>query len=218
MDKKMARPTYTSLAVPYPEEPPPPKRYYLHALSIILLIIINGIVFYQLFHNTPDGKAIFIDLSKVVNNRGFGKTGANFDGLDHYFTCPELIQQPTLNIGNVPFRPLFSKNTNNNDATARGQVITLPKKRLGALYLLVSVNHGPVTATHLAITYEDGSISSTIIDVPDWQDSQVNNIRRLDHVSCETNIKGVSGALFLLPLFVDPLKKYPISHCHTLTR
>ncbi|KAI8335348.1 alpha-L-fucosidase-domain-containing protein [Chlamydoabsidia padenii] len=124
-------------------------------------------------------------------------------------TCPELTSSNRFQIGNVPFQ-LIPQDHPHNEATASGQVITLPKQPLGALYLLVAVNHGPVTSTHLAITYQDGSISSTIIDVPDWQISQPKDIQRLDHVSCQTNRAGVNGTLFLVPLFVDPAKT--VSH------
>ncbi|KAI8078705.1 alpha-L-fucosidase-domain-containing protein [Halteromyces radiatus] len=205
----MSSTTYTTLDIPTRRKPFN-YSYYLYGSIIFILIIINIIIYYYLlFHPSPDPSPIFIDLTKVVNNRGFGIHDGNFDGLDQYFTCSILTQQqPSMYIGNIPFQPIHSSNKF-NDATARGQVITLPKRTLGALYLLASASHGPVTTSHLAVTYQDGSISSTILDIPDWQVAQPEHIHRLDRTSCQINTQ-VNGSLYLVPLYVDPAKT--VSH------
>lgn len=202
----MARTSYTSLAAA--PEPHIPTFHYRYASIALLLVLVNTIIYYQVYQLASiDQDYIFIDLQKIYNNRGYGEQGSNLDGLGNHFSRPDFVSSPR--IGTIPFAVVDSKN-NDNDATAAGQVITLPKRRLGALYLLATATHGPVTSSHLAITYQDGSISSTIIDIPDWQVSQAKDIERLDLMSCETNHRGINGSVFLVPLYVDPAK--PVSH------
>lgn len=202
----MARTSYTSLATA--PEPQVPTFHYRYGLIALLLVLVNTIIYYQVYQLASiDQDYLFIDLQKVVNNQGYGEQGGNLDGLGNHFSCPDLVS--SSRIGTIPFALTDSKNKN-NDATAAGQVITLPKRRLGALYLLATTTHGPVTSSHLAITYQDGSILSTIIDIPDWQVSQAKDIERLDLMSCETNHRGINGSVFLVPLYVDPAKS--VSH------
>ncbi|ORX59039.1 glycoside hydrolase [Hesseltinella vesiculosa] len=144
-----------------------------------------------------------------MNNRGFG-LNSDFDGMQHYFSCPELSDKNQLHVGSVPFR-LGMNAHQQNEVTARGQVITLATQEsasaIGAVYLLVSVSHGPV-AVPLTLTYQDGSSSTTLLDIPDWKlTTPKHHITRLDPLICQTNGQPEHGFLFLAPLAAEPSKR-----------
>ncbi|KAF7724200.1 hypothetical protein EC973_001219 [Apophysomyces ossiformis] len=153
--------------------------------------------------NTFSDDFVQLDLSKFVNNRGFGQ-GGDFDGLGNYFKCKQLLSSSSLNVGTIPFKTRIAiegEVQQQDNAMARGQVITLPNDYFGALYMLVSANHGPVM-TKMVVTYQDGSQSTTTLTIPDWQ---VQRMDRYNSIPCQVNT-GATGALFSVPVFVDPSK------------
>ncbi|KAG0185384.1 hypothetical protein DFQ28_009411 [Apophysomyces sp. BC1034] len=138
-----------------------------------------------------------LDLRKVFNNQAFGE-GGDFDGLGNYF-MRDNITNPSLLV------PFDVQDTGLDNMVADGQEITLSNASLGAIYLLVSASHGPVTAD-VEVIYMDGIQTNTVLSLPDWQTSHLDQMDRAD-VLFSKACNGVSAALFSMPIFVDPLRR-----------
>ncbi|KAG2198821.1 hypothetical protein INT47_000737 [Mucor saturninus] len=141
----------------------------------------------------------FISLNKHLNNRGASGTGSNLDGTGVYFTCP---LKSSVTVGTVKYE--LPQHETQDNTVCLGQVIPLPNRHLGALSLLVSVNHGPIT-TNMVIIYNDGSQTSTSLSLPDWQVRHASQITRLDTLPCRIS-NGFEGTLMSIPLVIDPTK------------
>lgn len=148
----------------------------------------------------PDTKFVQYDLEKFLNNKGFAPDG-NLDDLGNHFVC-DSVKSNSVQIGTIPYT--ISKKAHRDNAFAQGQVITV-NESLGALYLLVTASHGPVRA-QIVVTYQDGSTTSTLLQVPDWQ---VAKITTYDAISCTVNT-GATGYLLSMAVYIDPKK--PVSH------
>ncbi|KAG2237616.1 hypothetical protein INT48_004519 [Thamnidium elegans] len=139
-----------------------------------------------------------IDIDPWINNKGFGST-ANFDDSGTYFD------------GNLDTSGLLIKyNTNHgtqkyDNIKSNGQMVPLKNSPLGAIYMLVSASHGPMT-TSVNITYTDGSQDATVLSIPDWQDKFVNQMDRYQVLTYPTNIEGRQASIFSAPIFVNPFK------------
>ncbi|KAI8342200.1 alpha-L-fucosidase-domain-containing protein [Choanephora cucurbitarum] len=143
-----------------------------------------------------------IQLESFFNNRGGSGPGSNLDGANNYFDCPAL-KSSNLTIGNIDFHLSTSKE--NDNVVSQAQIIPLDTLSLGAIYLLSAVNHGPLTSD-IIVVYQDGTYSTTTLNLPDWQVSHSQQIDRLDHLTCSLH-HGANAYLFLTPVFVDPTKK-----------
>ncbi|KAI8378536.1 alpha-L-fucosidase-domain-containing protein [Blakeslea trispora] len=143
-----------------------------------------------------------VRLESFFNNKGGSGPGSNLDGAEHYFDCP-AFKLSTLSIGNIDFSLSTGKEYDN--IVSQAQIIPLNTSYLGAIYLLSTVNHGPLTSD-IIVVYQDGTYSTTTLNLPDWQVSHAQQIHRLDHLTCSLG-HGVNGYLFLTPVFVDPAKK-----------
>jgi hypothetical protein len=170
-------------------------------LSLLLLI--------QLIHHASALAAtdnnIHINLDKYLNNEGASGYGSNFDGAGTYFRCPTLSSN-TVSMGTIDFK--LSTNDGYDNAVCLGQTITVPNTNFGAIYLLGSVSHGPIT-TNINIIYQDGTQSTTVLNIPDWQIQHAQQIERFDILPCRLS-NGVVATLASIPLLVDPAK--PVSH------
>lgn len=147
----------------------------------------------------------YINLDLFVNNKGAKGPGSDFDGAGSYFNCP-LLSSSSLNVGNIKYK--LNHDNEHDNMMSRGQIITLPNKSFGAIYLLGSVNHGPIT-TEITLVYQDGSKSITTLNLPDWQVRYTDQIHRIDHIPCPLN-NGASAILMSVPLLADPSKN--VSH------
>ncbi|KAL0575735.1 hypothetical protein ABG067_009004, partial [Albugo candida] len=99
----------------------------------------------------------------------------------------------------------LSFNHNNDNVVSLGQIISLPQETFGAIYILGAVNHGPITTT-IVIVYKDGSETTTVLNIPDWQVRHAQQIERLDILPCHLN-NGFTASLVSIPLLVDPTKQ-----------
>ncbi|KAI7880331.1 glycoside hydrolase [Lichtheimia hyalospora FSU 10163] len=99
----------------------------------------------------------------------------------------------------VPWSP--SKNTT---------ILTInevdPSLYLGAIYLLVAANHGPLPSIQVTAHYHDNGTPSihhtTDLSIPDWQSGHLHQIRHM-HMPCTANT-GATAAMFAIPIYVDP--------------
>lgn len=140
-------------------------------------------------------------MDKYLNNKGASGPGSNFDGTGTYFKC-----STDYKIGTLDFKYTDHKDFDN--IVSLGQMIPLPNEHFGAIYLLGSVNHGPIT-TNIAIFYQDGTQTMTSLNIPDWQVQHIDQITRLDLYRCSTNA-GYAATMFSIPLLTDATK--PVSH------
>jgi hypothetical protein len=147
-----------------------------------------------------EAKSTCINLGLFANNRGASGPGSNFDGTGNYFDCA-LLHETVVSVGNINFCLNAAFNDN---IMCRGQTLTLQNVPYGALYILAAVNHGPITAD-ITIVYQDGSQSTTTLNLPDWQVAYPQQIHRLDHTTCKLNNR-IEGTLVLAPVLVDPSK------------
>ncbi|CEP15883.1 hypothetical protein [Parasitella parasitica] len=146
----------------------------------------------------------YINLDMFLNNRGAQGPGSDFDGAGNYFSCPALSStRASLSVGNVRYKLDVSRNQQDN-MMSRGQIITLPNRPYAGLYLLASVNHGPIT-TDVTLIYQDGSRSTTTLELPDWQVRYTDQIHRIDHRPCRLH-NGAAALLMSAPLLADPAK------------
>lgn len=168
---------------------------------LLLLLVQYAIAVSQCpFRSTND---TFISLDKLLNNKGASGTGSNFDGTGVYFTCP---LKGSVTVGTVKFK--LSQHETFDNTICLGQVIPLSNRNLGAIYVLASVNHGPIT-TNIVVVYSDGSQSTTVLSLPDWQVRHAKQITRLDISPCRIS-NGFDGTLVSIPLVLNPVKS--ISH------
>ncbi|KAL9548859.1 hypothetical protein PS6_006384 [Mucor atramentarius] len=140
-----------------------------------------------------------------MNNKGAKGPGSDFDGAGSYFNCP-LLSYPSIKLGSIEYQ--LNQNSSQDNMMSRGQIITLPNRPYGTMYLLASVNHGPITAD-ITLVYQDGSKSTTSLNLPDWQVRHTDQIHRIDHISCPLN-NGASAILMSVPLLADANKN--VSH------
>lgn len=138
-----------------------------------------------------------INIEQWFDNKAFGDN-ANFDDTGTFFS------------GNMDTSHL-SVNYNTNRAQkydnvkANGQIISLNNTQLGALYMLVSASHGPSTVG-VNIVYKDGTKDTTTLSLPDWQDKFIDQMDRYQAIQYPISIDGRQGALFSVPIFINPTK------------
>jgi hypothetical protein len=179
----------------------------MHIQYNICLFLVCFYTLFQLVSTTPlstidsDNIPQFysIDIAQWLNNKAFGEA-ANFDDFDNSF-----LGQLNLNLDK---NMLIQHNTiykNNDNIKADGQKISLPKEPLGALYMLVSATHGPMTVP-VDIVYTDGTRDTTTVSLPDWEDDQVHQMERYQVIQYLTNVEQRKGALFNVPIFINPSK------------
>lgn len=147
----------------------------------------------------------FISLDLFMNNKGARGPGSDFDGAGTYFKCP-LLSSLSIKMGSIEYQ--LSQNGSHDNMLSRGQIITLANRPYSTLYLLASVNHGPITAD-ITLVYQDGSKSTTTLGLPDWQVGHTDQIHRMDHTPCLLNT-GASAILMSVPVLADPSKN--VSH------
>lgn len=139
-----------------------------------------------------------VDIQSWFNSKAFGEA-ADFDDFGNSFAGQ-------LQLDSNHFIQYNTNNKINNDnIKADGQKIPLPKKPLGALYMLVSASHGPMTVP-VNIVYKDGTQDTTMLSLPDWQDEQVNQMERFQVIQYSTSIEQRKGALFSVPIYINPSK------------
>lgn len=144
-----------------------------------------------------------INIDQWLNNKAFGDN-ADFDGSGTSFTGTTNDYRNHLAINyNTHFQ---APQQNSDNIKSNGQVIPLYKNMsLGALYMLVSASHGPLTVA-VNVSYEDGTQDTTTLSLPDWQDAFVDQMDRYEVIQYPLNIKGRQGALYSVPIFVNPEK------------
>ncbi|KAI8879202.1 glycoside hydrolase family 29 protein [Backusella circina FSU 941] len=154
-----------------------------------------------------------LDISHLFNSKAFGADG-NIDGLGgHFAVDTPFSKKDMITHSLVPFsksQTIASKRYDNIQV-ANSQTFQLSgKDPLGALYLLITSTHGPVTAK-VEVLYTDQTKDHSMVILPDWQDPFLNEIDRFevllfplgDHLDR-------SGGLFSVPIFVNP-SKTPVS-------
>lgn len=139
-----------------------------------------------------------VNIEKWFDNKAFGDN-ANFDDGGAFF----LGTIDTTNHFLVNYNTRQTQKYDN--IKANGQAIPLNFTNLGAFYMLVSANNGPFT-DDVSIVYKDGSKTTTTLSLPDWQDTFVNQMERYQSIQFPTSINEQKGALFSVPIFVDPTK------------
>ncbi|KAI9310463.1 glycoside hydrolase superfamily [Dichotomocladium elegans] len=220
--KTSGLPSYGSF--PYTSGPPGRGRYsdrfFGHrsrrcGMVACCVLVLAGLIFISL-RQSDDGGQILFDLSALMNSRGFGRVQkggdlADFDGLGHYFayTYPKTL----LQVGALQFRTQMGAPCDN--VVAQNQTIALTADNdddkqqeegtlLGALYLLVAVHHGTLLSAPVTVHYVDGTHGNTVLSVPDWQVGHLHQVRQLSLPWPVST--GAGGALFALPVHVDPRK------------
>lgn len=175
------------------------KRELLFILYLVTVFISHHTIYAKAVPSSVlDTLHHTIDINPWLDNKGFGST-ANFDDSGTYFD------------GSLDTSDLLIKYNTNHDTQiydnikSNGQMIALKYSPLGAIYMLVSTSHGPMTAS-VNITYTDGSQDSTVLSLPDWQDEFVNQMDRYQVLTYATNIKGRQASVFSAPIFVNPSK------------
>lgn len=185
------------------------KYQFLNFLLLLLLLIQDALAVFQQVPikatTTEDNEAIQIDLNSYLNNRGASGYGSNFDGAGTYYKCP-FLSLPFISMGTIDFK--LSQNNGYDNVVSLGQSIPIHNIQLGAIYLLGSVSHGPIT-THIVIVYQDGSQSTTVLNIPDWQVQHAQQIDRFDILPCQLS-NNAQAILASIPLVVDPSKS--VSH------
>lgn len=138
-----------------------------------------------------------INIEKMFDNKAFGNL-ANFDGGGAFFSGKIDTSQLLINY-NTRRDQLY------DNIRANRQEIPLNFTQLGAIYMLVSASHGPLT-NDVSIVYKDGTKDTTTLSLPDWQDKFVNHMDRYQAIQYPTSIVGQQGALFSVPVYVNPAK------------
>lgn len=179
-------------------------RHSLYVSLLWLHYVATAVLNQQHTFKTPNSDTItnltYINLRPFLNNKG----ASDFDGAGNYFKCSLL--ENTITMGGISYKP--STHNNYDNIVSLGQIITLPKETYGGIYLLGAINHGPITAD-IIIVYEDGSETTTVLNIPDWQVRHSQQIERLDVLPCRIN-NGFIASLASIPLLVDPSK--PVSY------
>ncbi|KAG2210920.1 hypothetical protein INT47_000077, partial [Mucor saturninus] len=139
-----------------------------------------------------------VNIAEYFDNKAFGDN-ANFDDGGAFF--PGAIDTKARFLINYNTR----QTQNYDNIKADGQKISLNFTELGALYMLVSASHGPYT-DEVSVVYKDGTKTTTALSLPDWQDIFVNQMDRYQAIQFPTSIDGQQGALFSVPVFIDPTK------------
>ncbi|KAI9250532.1 alpha-L-fucosidase-domain-containing protein [Phascolomyces articulosus] len=142
-----------------------------------------------------------------LNNRGCGSKG-DFDTQGNAFALEKGKNNTIVPVpGSILSFHTHIGETKDNVA-AQGQTIPLVlPESTGALYLLVSSSFGPVPDAEIIIQYHDSTKSISRIDVPDWQESQLNQVldRTLGIPWKVSN--GNTGAFYVIPVYVNPSKR-----------
>lgn len=151
---------------------------------------------------------ITYNIQDQLNHRAFGTkddVGADFDGQGHYFVQNDTSSS-IVSIDAISFKTNIGDSKDN--LIAKGQTLALDDDNttLGALYLLTSASYGPTTPSKVRVMYKDNTHSDIRISVPDWQAQHLHQLRylkkRFPISASETRV----GALYALPVFVDPRK------------
>jgi hypothetical protein len=154
-----------------------------------------------------------LDISHLFNSKAFGKDG-NIDGLGGHFAVETpFSKKDMITHSLVPFSKVQTTTNEGYDNVqlANSQTIQLSgKDPLGALYLLISSTHGPVTVNAM-VQYADQTKDNSVINLPDWQDPFLNEIDRFEVLQFPLGDHlDRSGGLFSVPIFVNP-SKIPVS-------
>ncbi|KAI8381456.1 alpha-L-fucosidase-domain-containing protein [Radiomyces spectabilis] len=183
------------------------KRWLILWLPLQLLLKVEGLPTKSVLVDAQRSSSFYhLNLDAYYNNKGFG-TGADLDGRGSYITATEHLNN-TASSNLVQYKTAFGNAADN--VKANGQTIQFPTKEiLGALYMLVTATVGPM-ATHVTVTYADGSTDSTALDVPDWRAPDVGFLDRITVVSAKDN-RNDAIALFSIPVLVDPRRGPAIS-------
>lgn len=160
------------------------------------------------FNTKVSAAQSYIDLDGYLNNKGVSGEGSDFDGAGNYFTCPLLSKDTAISFGGIGFQLSEDNNQHYDNVISLGQIITLPKQQLGGIYMLTSVSHGPITA-NVVVVYQDGTTTTTVINIPDWQVRHSTQIERIDILPCRIS-NGFTASLASTPLLLDPSKT--VSH------
>ena len=141
-----------------------------------------------------------------LNNRGCGPNG-DFDNLGNSFALEKGKNNTIVSVpGSIlSFHTHIGENKDNVAAQGQKIPLTLPETT-GALYLLVSSSHGPVPDAETTVQYYDSTTSVSRMDVPDWQEGQLNQVldRTLGIPWKISN--GNTGAFYVIPVYIDPSK------------
>ncbi|KAG2215538.1 hypothetical protein INT45_010724 [Circinella minor] len=141
-----------------------------------------------------------------LNNRGCGPNG-DFDNLGNSFAIEKGKNNTIVSVpGSIlSFHTHIGENKDNVVAQGQKIPLTLPKST-GALYLLASSFYGPVPDAETIIQYQDSTTSVSRINVPDWQEGQLNQVldRTLGIPWKISN--GNTGAFYVIPVYIDPSK------------
>ncbi|KAI8984393.1 glycoside hydrolase superfamily [Mycotypha africana] len=199
---------------------------------VVLLILASIPLVSSQNEQKSGGRTVFIELAHHLNNRGASGLGSNFDGTGQYFQCPLLTIPPApsplstalsdssnnnssqiIRVNNLPFA--ISSRASYDNVMCQSQFIDLSialnspekqrKRKFGAIYLLGAVNHGPIT-TDITIVYEDGTQTTTNLNLPDWQVRYISKIHRIDTITCPLNNR-VKGSLLVIPVLTEPSKR-----------
>lgn len=162
-------------------------------ICLYLILLIHYTLAIQ--YNFDTSNDTFINLNNYLNNKGSSGPGSNFDGTGSYFMCTNKY----ITVGTINYQLTSQKFDN---VISLGQIIPLPSQKVGGMYLLGSVNHGPLTSS-IVIVYQDGSQTTTTLNIPDWQVKHKDQMSRLHIHSCPLNT-GYLGHLFSVPLLVNP--------------
>lgn len=160
---------------------------------------------------TNDNDSIITyNIQDQLNHRAFGikeEDGADFDGQGHYF-LQKNTSSSMVSIDAIPFKSSIGDSKDN--MVAKGQTLALDSTTgnttLGALYLLTSASFGPTAPSKVRVLYKDNTHSDVRISVPDWQAQHLHQLRYLNKRFPISASDTRDGALYALPVFVDPSK------------
>lgn len=172
--------------------------YFYTPNKVIVYLLI--LLFIQCIYTFPSIKQqqlppFSIPLKQYLNNKAFG-AGGDVDHIGTAFTTKKTTELP----GNYTYSEF-----DNVEISNTGKVISLGKvASLGALYVLASVSHGPLTID-ASVIYDDNTQDTTTLSIPDWQDEHVNEMQRYKVIQYPLS-NGRQGALFQIPIYTNPLK------------
>ncbi|KAK3671938.1 hypothetical protein LTR78_008113 [Recurvomyces mirabilis] len=117
------------------------------------------------------GNSMPVDLSSLVNNRGFGMSpgDANYDGLHSGYPA-QYLPPADLTYSGVKYNFPQYKAAGNDNVLAQGQILTPPKGRYFSVHMLAAAESAIATGSVNA-TYADNTTSSgpLLVDpVKDW--------------------------------------------------
>ena len=119
----------------------------------------------------PSGIAsIPIDLSQLVNNRGFAMTpgDANYDGLHSGYPA-KYLPPANLTYNGVQYNFPQYKASGDDNVLAQGQTITPPKGRYFSIHMLAA-SETAIATGFVNATYSDNTVTSGPVLVDPWWD------------------------------------------------